>query len=154
MLYLSSFIYIKFLAWCIPFTGISSKVNPSSYELSTFILISFELIPTLSNTSVTFLVIPKSNNILSVIVRSTLKEGTNPQRDIVQTYNYDLINYNPYKKELNTEPFYYCRIWLDSYYLGDNEIYTKMSAKGWYPMEQVEQQKINQAKQKYSAQLN
>ena len=33
-----------------------------------------------------------SNNILSVVVRSTLKEGTNPQRDIVQTYNYDLIN--------------------------------------------------------------
>ena len=33
-----------------------------------------------------------TNNILSVIVRSTLKEGTNPQRDIVQTYNYDLIN--------------------------------------------------------------
>ena len=33
-----------------------------------------------------------SNNILSVIVRSTLKEGTNPQRDIVQTYNYDLTN--------------------------------------------------------------
>ena len=35
-----------------------------------------------------------------------------------------------------------------------NEIYAKMSAKGWYPMEQVEQQKINQTKQKYSAQLN
>lgn len=33
-----------------------------------------------------------SNNILSLIVRSTLKEGTNPQRDIVQTYNYDLKN--------------------------------------------------------------
>ena len=34
-----------------------------------------------------------SNNILSVIVRSTLKEGSNnPQRDIVQTYNYDLTN--------------------------------------------------------------
>lgn len=33
-----------------------------------------------------------SNNILSVVVRSTLKEGTNPQRDIVQTYNYDLTN--------------------------------------------------------------
>ena len=33
-----------------------------------------------------------TNNILSVIVRSTLKEGSNPQRDIVQTYNYDLIN--------------------------------------------------------------
>ena len=33
-----------------------------------------------------------SNNILSLIVRSTLKEGGNPQRDIVQTYNYDLAN--------------------------------------------------------------
>ena len=58
MLYLSSFIYIKFLAWCIPFTGISSKVNPSSYELSTFILISFELIPTLSNNVVNKLAKP------------------------------------------------------------------------------------------------
>lgn len=34
-----------------------------------------------------------SNNILSLIVRSTLKEGSNPQRDIVQTYNYDLANH-------------------------------------------------------------
>lgn len=34
-----------------------------------------------------------SNNILSLVVRSTLKEGANPQRDIVQTYNYDLANY-------------------------------------------------------------
>lgn len=34
-----------------------------------------------------------SNNILSVIVRSTLKEGQNAQRDIVQTYNYDLTNH-------------------------------------------------------------
>lgn len=33
-----------------------------------------------------------SNNILSLVVRSTLKEGSNPQRDIVQTYNYDLAN--------------------------------------------------------------
>lgn len=33
-----------------------------------------------------------SNNILSLIVRSTLKEGANPQRDIIQTYNYDLTN--------------------------------------------------------------
>ncbi len=34
-----------------------------------------------------------SNNILSVVVRSTLKEGGNPQRDIVQTYNYDLVTH-------------------------------------------------------------
>ena len=33
-----------------------------------------------------------SNNILSLVVRSTLKEGGNPQREIVQTYNYDLEN--------------------------------------------------------------
>ena len=31
-----------------------------------------------------------SNNILSLVIRSTLKEGSNPQRDMVQTYNYDL----------------------------------------------------------------
>lgn len=33
-----------------------------------------------------------TNNILSLIIRSTLKEGSNPQRDIIQTYNYDLTN--------------------------------------------------------------
>lgn len=31
-----------------------------------------------------------------------------------------------------------------------NEIYSKMSAKGWYPAQQVEQQKIDQTKQKFS----
>lgn len=33
-----------------------------------------------------------------------------------------------------------------------NTVYDKMSAKGWYSMEQVEQNKINSAKQKFSAQ--
>lgn len=37
-----------------------------------------------------------SNNILSLVIRSTLKEGTNPQRDIIQTYNYDLVNQKEY----------------------------------------------------------
>ena len=37
-----------------------------------------------------------SNNILSLIIRSTLKEGTSPQRDIIQTYNYDLENKKEY----------------------------------------------------------
>ena len=32
------------------------------------------------------------NNILYVVILSTFKEGTNVQRTIVQTYNYDLIN--------------------------------------------------------------
>lgn len=31
-----------------------------------------------------------------------------------------------------------------------NEIYAKMAAKGWYPQTQVEQQKIQQTKQKYA----
>lgn len=32
-----------------------------------------------------------------------------------------------------------------------NEIYNKMSQKGWYPTQQAEQQKIEAAKQKFSA---
>lgn len=31
-----------------------------------------------------------------------------------------------------------------------DEIYQKMSAKGWYPAEQADQQKIQQVKQKFS----
>ena len=34
-----------------------------------------------------------TNNILSLVIRSTLKEGGNAQRDIVQTYNNDLENH-------------------------------------------------------------
>lgn len=33
-----------------------------------------------------------------------------------------------------------------------NEIYKKMSEKGWYPTQQAEQQKIAAAKQKFSGQ--
>lgn len=40
-----------------------------------------------------------TNNILSLVVRSTLREGNNPQRDIVQTYNYDLTNQTEYTME-------------------------------------------------------
>ena len=32
-----------------------------------------------------------NDNILSLVIKSTLKEGNNPQRIIVQTYNYDLV---------------------------------------------------------------
>lgn len=32
-----------------------------------------------------------------------------------------------------------------------DEIYKKMTAKGWYPTEQVEQQKIEKVKQKFSS---
>ena len=40
-----------------------------------------------------------TNNILSLVIRSNLKEGENPARDIIQTYNYDLIN----QKEVSFE---------------------------------------------------
>lgn len=40
-----------------------------------------------------------TNNILSLVIRSTLKEGNNAQRDMVQTYNYDLTN----KKEFTMD---------------------------------------------------
>ena len=33
-----------------------------------------------------------NDNILSVVIKSTLKEGTSAQRVIVQTYNYDIVN--------------------------------------------------------------
>ncbi|MGG7164123.1 spore coat protein [Clostridium ihumii] len=33
-----------------------------------------------------------------------------------------------------------------------NEIYNKMSSKGWYPTEQAEQEKISKVKQKFLAQ--
>lgn len=32
-----------------------------------------------------------------------------------------------------------------------NDIYTKMSQRGWFPPQQAEQQKIDQARQKFSA---
>ena len=32
-----------------------------------------------------------NNNLLSVAIKATIKEGDNPQRVIVQTYNYDLV---------------------------------------------------------------
>ena len=38
----------------------------------------------------------------------------------------------------------------ESLCLQDN-VYSQMAQKGWYPMEQVEQQKINTVKQKYQS---
>lgn len=35
-----------------------------------------------------------------------------------------------------------------------DDIYQKMSSKGWYPTEQAEQQKIQNVKQKFSADAN
>lgn len=42
-----------------------------------------------------------NNNIISLIIKSTLKEGSNAQRLMVQTYNYDLVE----NKLLNLEEY-------------------------------------------------
>ena len=42
------------------------------------------------------------NGILSLMIRSNLKEGTNAQREIIQTYNYDLRN----NKEITLDEIY------------------------------------------------
>ena len=34
----------------------------------------------------------------------------------------------------------------------ESDLYDQMTAKGWYPVQNVEQQKIDQVKQKFSAQ--
>ena len=39
---------------------------------------------------------------------------------------------------------------LDDSLCMQNEIYSKMSAKGWYPETQAQQQQINQTKQKFA----
>lgn len=39
---------------------------------------------------------------------------------------------------------------LDEMLAEQNQIYTQMSAKGWYPAEVAEQQKITAAKQKFA----
>ena len=41
---------------------------------------------------------------------------------------------------------------LDDCLKMQNEIYSKMASKGWYPTQQAEQTKIDQTKQKFSAQ--
>ena len=41
---------------------------------------------------------------------------------------------------------------LDACLAMQAELYSKMAAKGWYPAEQAEQQKIDKVKQKFSAQ--
>lgn len=42
------------------------------------------------------------------------------------------------------------RTTLDDCLEMQNEIYSKMAAKGWYPTQTVEQQKLEQTKQKFS----
>jgi len=43
-------------------------------------------------------------------------------------YNFDFSNFNPYDKS-NSEIFYRCRIYVDSFYLNSNEMYIKIYQK-------------------------
>lgn len=45
-----------------------------------------------------------------------------------KVYNFDFTNFNPYDKS-NSEKFYRCRLYIDSFYLASNEFYIKIYQK-------------------------
>ena len=71
---------------------LSSTFNQNTQEI--FVSKANEVLQSQNNTIKTIYSIDYTayinNNILSLVIRSTLKEGTSPQRIIVQTYNYNL----------------------------------------------------------------
>lgn len=89
---------------------VTKKVNQEIYD--TFAKTIIDIVQN-SNTHSTFnldYVAYVNNNILSLVIRCTYKNGSNPQRKIIQTYNYDidnnkLVNINEIleHKELNKE---------------------------------------------------
>ena len=71
---------------------VTSQVNKEIYD--TFAKTIIDIVQN-SNTYTTFnldYVGYVNNNILSLIIKCTYKNGINPQRKIIQTYNYDLDN--------------------------------------------------------------
>ncbi len=71
---------------------LSNTFNQNTQEI--FVSKANEVLQSQNNTIKTIYSIDYTayinNNILSLVIRSTLKEGTSPQRIIVQTYNYNL----------------------------------------------------------------
>lgn len=71
---------------------LSNTFNQNTQEI--FVSKANEVLKSQNNTIKTIYSIDYTayinNNILSLVIRSTLKEGTSPQRIIVQTYNYNL----------------------------------------------------------------
>lgn len=71
---------------------VTEKINQEIYN--TFAKTIIDIVQN-SNTHTTFnldYVAYVNNNILSLVIRCTYKNGSNPQRKIIQTYNYDIEN--------------------------------------------------------------
>ena len=71
---------------------VTKKVNQEIYD--TFAKTIIDIVQN-SNTHTTFnldYVAYVNNNILSLVIKCTYKNGSNPQRKIIQTYNYDVDN--------------------------------------------------------------
>ena len=71
---------------------ITKQINTEIYD--TFAKTIVDIVKN-SNTSTTFnldYVAYVNNNILSLVIRCKYKNGSNPQRNIIQTYNYDVEN--------------------------------------------------------------
>ncbi len=79
----------------IPYINVENEiVDTYNNEISKFIGETEEILST-SNKNTIYTVEYAANvkdDILSLIIRSTLKEGTNAQKVVIQTYNYDLRN--------------------------------------------------------------
>lgn len=71
---------------------VTEKINQEIYD--TFAKTIIDIVQS-SNVYSTFnldYVAYANNNILSLVIRCTYKNGSNPQRKIIQTYNYDIDN--------------------------------------------------------------
>lgn len=80
----------------IPYINIDNEIaDEYNKEIETFIQKAREILNTENNNNAIYLVeyvATIQNDILSVMIKSNLKEGSNAQRLIIETFNYDLRN--------------------------------------------------------------
>lgn len=75
------------------------NVNKEIYETFVKTIIKIEQNANVKTVFNTNYVVYVNNNVLSLVIKCTYKDGSNPQREIIKTYNYDLEN----NKLLNIE---------------------------------------------------
>ena len=87
----------------IPFINIEDEtISKYNKEIKDIFIEKAESVYKTSNRNIIYSIQYKAkveNGILSLIIKSILKEGANPQQLVIQTYNYDIIN----KKEISLE---------------------------------------------------
>lgn len=87
----------------IPFINIEDEtIQKYNKEIQDIFIEKAESVYETSNRNIIYSIQYKAkveNGILSLIIKSILKEGANPQQLVIQTYNYDIVN----KKEINLE---------------------------------------------------